>query len=78
LPGVADNSGFGNIVHLKDINPKTTRTLMISEQLFDRLVLFSRKHFDVESYEYILNSLIDDYEKNNPDHYYWHNNNTDK
>jgi hypothetical protein len=79
-----NNTGWGNLTHLKPINdtntaetttsknPKATRTLKISEQLFRRFVGHSRRYYNVESYETILENLLECYEKHNQDKY-WYN-----
>jgi hypothetical protein len=44
-----------------DLEPKP-RTICISEQLYRRFGAHSKKYYDVESYELILNKLIHFYE----------------
>ena len=53
---------------------KPTRTIKISEHLYRRFVGFSKRYYDVESYETILENLIKFYEDQNPDTRYYHTN----
>jgi hypothetical protein len=53
----------------------TTRVMNISEQLYKRFVEHSRRFYDVESYETILENLINCYEEHNKDKH-WYNTNS--
>ncbi|MGI0051440.1 MAG: hypothetical protein ACRD8K_06850 [Nitrososphaeraceae archaeon] len=79
----SNNTGWGNLTHLKPVNdtstittnkvPKPTRTIKISEQLFRRLAAHSKKYYNVESYDFILSTLLDEFDKNHtPDYSYQH------
>ena len=50
--------------------------MKISEPLYRRFVGFSKRYYDVETYETILENLINCYEENNQDKRWYHNNNT--
>ena len=51
------------------MEPKLTRTICISELLYHRFIAHSKKYYNVESYEVILNNLLDCYDKyNTPDY----------
>jgi hypothetical protein len=68
---------LGRYVGLREveIDPSTnkmepkSRTICISELLYRRFVAFSKRHYNVESYEVILNDLLNSYEKNNKSDY---------
>src|SRR5688572_4319138 len=49
----------------------TTRTMKISEQLYQRFVDHSRKYYNVESFETIIEDLLDNFDKHNPDKHWW-------
>ena len=80
-----NNVGWGNLTHLKPINntntaetttsknPKLTRTIKISEHLYRRFVGHSRRYYNVESYEIILDNLLKCYEEHNHDTRWYHN-----
>jgi hypothetical protein len=53
--------------------PKPTRTMKISEPLYRRFVGFSRRYYNVESYETILENLIKCYEEHHQDTRWYHN-----
>jgi hypothetical protein len=69
--------GFGNISTLKPVivetpikkskKPKVPkdRIIRISEHLYRRLKGFSRRNYNVESYENIISDLLDFWDKNN-------------
>ena len=52
---------------------QTTRIMKISEPLYKRFVEFSRRYYDVESYETILENLINYYEEHNKDKHWYDN-----
>ena len=68
---------LGRYVGLREvtIDPSTNklepkpRTISISEHLYRRFVAFSKRHYNVETYELILKDLLDSYEKNNKQDY---------
>jgi hypothetical protein len=74
--------GLGNLVSLKPVNtsptntntknkvPKPTRTIKISEPLFRRLVSHSKKFYNVESFDTIIENLINSYELSHKDEYW--------
>jgi len=57
--------GLGVNTSLNIITPIETRTIIISEKLYDKFKEHSQKYYDFEPYETILENLIDFYEKNN-------------
>ena len=63
---------FGSLVGLIPIdnnnnkNNKKTKTMKITEHLYERFIDHSRTYYNVESYDTILENLLDYYEKNNP------------
>lgn len=66
-----DNDDKDNELKVQNL----TRTIKISEHTYRRIVAFSKKNYNIESYETILSDLLDCYQKHNPDTY-WHDNNT--
>jgi hypothetical protein len=82
------NTGFGNLVSLRpviDTNNTTvitstnknriipaTRTIQISESLYKRFVEHTRRFYNTETYETILNNLINCYEEHNKETF-WYN-----
>ena len=54
-------------------NNNKTKTIKISEPLFQRFLDHSRKYYNVEPYETIIEDLLDCYEKHNQDKH-WYNN----
>jgi hypothetical protein len=80
---VGGNQGLGNLVNFKPLdsttittnnnNKKKTKTIKISEQLYDRFVEHSRKYYNVEPYETILLNLLDSFDKNNDNVRWWNN-----
>lgn len=81
--GGSNNTGFGNLVSLRKVTnststnnkvPKPTRTIKISEQLFGRFVVHSRRYYNAESYETILENLLKCYEEHNQVKH-WYNTN---
>jgi hypothetical protein len=85
--GKGHNIGLGNLTSLKPViiassveetkksKPKVpkTRIIRISEPMYLRFVGFSRRYYNVESYETILENLIKCYEEHNKDRYWYHN-----
>jgi hypothetical protein len=82
-----NNSGFGNLTTLRVISssnttnsttdnknkiPKTS-IIRISEPLYRRFVGHSRRYYNVETYETILENLIKCYEERHQDTYWYHN-----
>ena len=75
LRGNPSTGGFGRYVSFREVTidtstnkmePKPTRTIMISEQLYRRFIAHSKKYYkNPESYEIILNNLLDEYDKHN-------------
>jgi hypothetical protein len=69
------NIGFGNLSGLRPINTTTTtivkrkvpktRTIEISEDLYQRFREHSRRHYNIETYETIIKDLLDCYSKHN-------------
>jgi hypothetical protein len=57
-------------------NIPKTRIIRISEPLYRRFVGFSKRYFDVEPYDLILENLIKCYEEHNQDTYWYHNTNS--
>ena len=58
---------FGRWTSLREV--EKSRTITISEHTWRRFVTFSKQHYNVETYEVILNDLLDSYEKNNKSDY---------
>ena len=54
-------------------NIPKTRVARISEPLYRRFVGFSKRYYNVESYETMLENLIKCYEEHNQDTYWYHN-----
>lgn len=83
-----NNYGFGNLCNLKPVIsssttdnkstkkiPQTkTKTIRISEDLYQKFVDHSSRYYNVESYETILQELIRYYEENNQDTKKWYHN----
>ncbi len=63
IPGIDNTDSSNN----KPIVQKPTRTMKISEPLYRRFVGFSKRYYDVETYETILENLINCYEEHNQD-----------
>ena len=73
------NGQFGRYTNLKEISvvdnstnekdsnkvPKPTRTIKISEQLYRRFIGHSIRYYNVETYETILENLLNNFDKNN-------------
>jgi hypothetical protein len=57
---------------------KKTRIIRISEKLYDRLAEHSRHYYNHETYETILNDLLDCYDKHNEDKHWYNNTNDNK
>ena len=59
-----------------------TRTMIISEALYEKLKTYASRYFDGETFETILTNLLDDFDKHNPDLYWFninkYNNNSSK
>jgi hypothetical protein len=70
MPNLTNLGRYTNLREV-EINPSTnhlepkTRTIKISGHLYRRFVAHSKKYYNVESYETILNNLLDYYEKEN-------------
>ena len=75
-----DNLNFTSITTTRlrkcNNNNKSTKTMKISGQLYQRFLDHSSKYYNVESYETILEDLLDSFDKHNQDKR-WYNNNTD-
>lgn len=56
---------------------KTSRTILISEKLYDRISEHAHHYYNHETYETIINDLLDSFDKHNPDKHWWNNNNKD-
>ena len=54
----------------RNSDKNTTKTMKISGQLYQRLFDHSRKYYNTETYEVILENLLDCYEKHNSDKRY--------
>ena len=75
-----NNSGFGKYTTLKPVNgtivkrntPKKTRTIKISEDLYQRFREHSRRYYNIETYETILENLLECFQEHNKDKY-WYN-----
>ena len=52
---------------------KTSRTILISEKLYERLAEHSRHYYNHETYETIIKDLLDSFDKHNQDKR-WYNN----
>ena len=63
------------LIPINNNNNKKTKTIKISEQLYERFVQHSRKYYNVETYETILENLLDCFDKHNEDKRWWNNNN---
>ena len=59
----------------RNSDKNTTKTMQISGQLYQRFLDHSSKYYNVESYETILEDLLDSFDKHNQDKR-WYNNNT--
>ena len=57
----------------RNSDKNTTKTMKISGSLYQRLFDHSRKYYNVESYETILEDLLDSFDKHNPDKRWWNN-----
>jgi len=79
------NGAFGRYITLKPVItvaenngtkkskiPKT-RVIRISEPLYRRFVGFSQRYYNVETYETILENLINSYEETHRNTYWYHN-----
>jgi hypothetical protein len=74
-----NNSGFGKYTSLKPVNatiarrkvPKKTRTIKISEELYTRFREHSRRYYNVETYETILEDLLECFQEHNKDKYWF-------
>ena len=56
-------------------NNKKTRTIKISEKLYERFCEHSRHYYNHETYETIIKDLLDCFDKHNEDIRWYHNNN---
>ena len=56
--------------YTRNDNNKATKTMKISGQLHQRFLDHSRKYYNAETYEIILENLLDCYEKHNSDKRY--------
>jgi hypothetical protein len=56
---------------------KKTKTMEISEQLYQRFLDHSSKYYNVETYEIILEDLLNRYDKHNQDKHWYNKNNKD-
>jgi hypothetical protein len=68
LDSNANNIGWGQYTNLKPITtstkvPKPTRTIKINEPLFRRFVVHSKKFYNVESFDTIIENLLNSYEE---------------
>lgn len=57
---------------------KKTRIIRISERLYERFSEHSRRYYNIETYETILEDLLDCYDKHNEGVRWWNNTNKDK
>jgi hypothetical protein len=53
---------------------KKTRIIRISEPLYEKFKEHSQKYYNIETYETILENLLDCFDKNNEDVRWWNNN----
>ena len=76
--GYSDSIGFGNLTTLKEISTtdntnnkkskqRKTRVIRISEDLYLHFIDFSKRYYNVESYNTILENLLKDFEYHNKD-----------
>ena len=56
------------------IKNKTSRTIRISEELYKKICEHSRRYYNTEPYETIIENLLESYEKHNQDKHWWDNN----
>jgi hypothetical protein len=62
----------------QNTNPKSkNETMKISEEIFQRFKDHSRNYYNIETYDTIIQDLLNNFEKHNPNKY-WFNNNIDK
>ena len=52
--------------------------MKISEEIFQRFKDHSRKYYNIETYDTIIQDLLNNFEKHNPNKYWFNNNNIDK
>ena len=57
----------------RNSDKNTTKTMKISGQLYQRFLDHSSKYYNVESYETILEDLLDSFDKHNQDKRWWNN-----
>jgi hypothetical protein len=71
-----NNNNDNNTTIVTSLNKnknQTTRIMEIPEPLYRRFVEHSRRYYNVESYETILENLITYYEEHNKDKYWFDN-----